>query len=252
MSVSSINQELVAKVREAVLRLSSPREMDGRVLIDLPIMYPSGALVVVQIQQSADKILVSDMGHGLIEAELMAADSHYPSAASKAAADYAVKFDGYAIFALWVPVSRIESAIVSVANASSRAAIDAVAKASEVRARDQNERIYERVREIFGARKVSKKQEIIGKHSAWEAHNVIITPNKSLAVFEYMTGHQVSVSSKFFMFSDIRSSNPDISLNAVVKSMSELTEKTKLITDVANIVPVDAPADLYRRYAEAA
>ncbi|MBZ0325594.1 MAG: hypothetical protein K8F57_05285 [Alphaproteobacteria bacterium] len=239
------------RVREALSRLATTREMDGRVVVDLPIMYPSGAMVVVQVERNGDKVLVSDMGCGLVEAELSAADEYYGTAAKKAAEAYSVGFDGYAIFALWVPIGRIESAIVCVGNASCRAASEAVRRASEVQSRSQNERIFDRIARVFGKERVSRTTEIAGQHVSWEAHNVIVFPNRRRAVFEYMTNHTNSVSNKFMMFSDIRAADSSISLNSVVKSLDELGEKAQMVGDVANIVPLKASDEQFRQFAEA-
>lgn len=251
MSIAARNQHLKERAQEAVARLSGAREMDGRIVVDLPLMYPSGAMVALQIEQSSDKILVSDMGHGLVEAELTAADEYYGAAAAKAADEFSVGFDGYAIFALWVPVSRIESAIVCVGNASCRAAADAIRRAVEAQSRNENERIYDRIAGIFGRRMVSKRAEIAGRYAAWDAHNVIVFPNRHRAVFEHMSSHANSVSSKFMMFSDIKAVNGNISLNSVVRSLETLDEKAKLVGDVANIISVGAPDDQFRYFAEA-
>ncbi len=252
MSAATTNDQVIPHVRAALARLAGVREMDGRVVVDLPIMYPSGAMVVVQIDQSGDKVLVSDMGYGLVEAELVAAQEFYGAAATKAADDFSVGFDGYAIFALWVPASRIESAIACVANASCRAAADAVRRAAEVQSRNRNEQIYDRVATVFGKRFVAKTAEIAGRYASWDAHNVIVFPDRRRAVFEYMTSHANSISSKFMMFSDIRSVDESISLNSVVRSLDELDEKARIISDVANIVPIKASDDEIRRFAEAA
>lgn len=251
MSIMTSNQVLVERVREAVARLAGAREMDGRVVVDLPIMYPSGAMVVVQVERNGDKVLASDMGYGLVEAELSAAEEFYGVSATRAAEEFSVGFDGYAIFALWVSIDRLESAIVCVGNASSRAAAEAVRRASDIQSRSQNERIFDRIAKVFGKKSVARKTEIPGRHASWDAHNVIVFPDRRRAVFEYMTNHANSISNKFMMFSDIKAVDDSISLNSVVKSLDDLGEKAQLVGDVANIVPMRATDDQFRRFAEA-
>jgi hypothetical protein len=251
MNITTSTQVLIERVREAVVRLAGAREMDGRVVVDLPIMYPSGAMVVVQVERNGDKVLVSDMGYGLVEAELSAAEEFYGSSAAKAADEFSVGFDGYAIFALWVPIGRLESAVACVGNASSRAAAEAVRRAANVQSRSQNERIFDRIAKVFGKKIVTRSAEISGRHVAWPAHNVVVFPNRRRAIFEYMTNHANSASNKFMMFSDIRAVDESISLNTVVKSVDELGEKAQMVGDVANIVPMQATDDQFRRFAEA-
>ncbi|WP_156907282.1 hypothetical protein [Thalassobaculum salexigens] len=251
MSFSILNPELIESVHAALGRLAAAREMNDRLLVDLPVMYPSGATAVVQVEQNRDRVLVSDLGHGLIEAEMAAAEEFFGPAARRTADEFSVNFDGYAIFALWVPIGRLEAAIACVANASCRAAAEAIQKASEMQVRNQNEQIFERVSSVFGKNMVIKKTEIEGRHISWSAHNVIVFPNKSRAIFEYMTGHANSVSNRYMMFSDIKSADHSISLNSVVNSIDELGEKAQMISDVANIVPIKATDDQYRRFAKA-
>jgi hypothetical protein len=250
LTVSKVDQALTRRVTEALGRIANWRDSGGRIMIDLPLMYPSGSMVVVDAEQNRDKIWVSDMGQGLVEAEMMGASDSYGSVASKAAKDYGVEYDGNSIFALWVPASRIEAAIVCVANASHTAAADAVRHASEVHSRRHDDMIYERIVRVFGRPIVAKSVEISGLRTVWEAHNVVLFPNGRKAVFEFMTKHPTSVSSKFLKFSDMKSAPLPISLNAVVPDL-ELDPRSQMIGDVANIVTIEAEDDALRGYAEA-
>lgn len=252
MTSSTTNKNLIARVKEALARIASVRESDGRVLVDLPIMYPSGAMAVVEVVRNRDKFWVSDMGHGLLEAEFMAADPYYGRVARKIAEEFSVDFDGNAIFALWVSEGRLEAAIICVANASNKACSEAIRQASEVHARRQNERIFSRIVKVFGERFVTKSAPINGAHASWEAHNVVVLPKDRRAVFEFMSGHPNSVSNKFLMFTDIQKAHPNFALNAVVHSVSELDEKAQIVGDIANIVEINASDDIYKQYAVAA
>lgn len=228
------------------------RGLDGRVVVDVPVMYPSGATAIVEIERNGDNYWVSDMGNAHIETEYAAAQMYFATVARKVAENYGVSFDGHAIFALWVPSQRLEAAIVCVANASNAACSEAIRQASEVKFKKQNEKIFQRVQSVFGSNIVSKSMEIQGRHAQWEAHNVVRFPNRKKAVFEHMTNHTTSVSTKFLMFTDIRSSNEEISLNAIVSKIDSLDEKAQMIADVANIVSITASDDDFRRYAGAA
>ena len=252
MSKSVTSQETIARVREALARIATVRDTDGRMLVNLPIMYPSGAMAVVEVVRNQDRYWVSDMGHGLLEAEFMAADTYYGRVAHKVADEFGVDFDGNSIFALWVTEGRLEAAIICVANASNRACAEAIRQASEVHARRQNERIFTRIVKVFGERFVTKSAPISGAHASWEAHNVVALPNERRAVFEFMSEHQNSVSSKFLMFTDIRKAHSDYSLNAVVRSIDGLDEKAQLVGDIANFVEIKASDEVFRQYARAA
>lgn len=247
------NQELQSRIAQAVERLMGRRERaGGQVHVSVPVTYPSGASVVVEIEQNADRIWVSDMGAGILEAEMMGAQESYQQLARKKADEFGVGYDNRAMFVLWAPSGRLESAIVCVANASAQAAADAVRHASEAQSRRQNALVFERVKRIFGERHVSRTAEIYGRRSSWEAHNVVLFPDSHRAVFEPMAAHPNSVSAKFLMFSDLRDAELDVSLNAVVESLDSLDRKSQMVGDVANIIELRAADDLYRRYGRAA
>lgn len=239
------------RVRGALQRLVSVQEIDGKASVSLPVMYPSGATVVVEIERNEDKYWVSDLGYGHVEAEMAGAQSFYSKIASRVADDFGVGYDGSAMFALWVTDSRLEAAITCVANASNRACSEAIQQAVEAKSRRQNEKIFERVRSVFGDRAVARSQDILGKHAHWEAHNVVVFPNRHRAVFEHMTAHTNSVSTKFLMFSDIRAADASISLNVMVRDIGALDEKGQMVGDVANILSLVASDEQIREYAKA-
>ena len=253
MSVELTTDGLRKRVSEAVERLISHRESDGgKVLLNVPVTYPSGSSVVVEIEQNADRIRVSDMGMGLVEAEMMAARDSYQRLTRRKAEEFGVTYDNRAMFALRTPSSRLEAAVVCVANASAQAASDAVRHASVAQARRQSEVVFEKVSRAFGLRSVSRSMEIRGKRSAWEARNVVVFPDAHRAIFEPMTGHAASVSSKFLMFSDLLDASLPVSLNAVVENPEDLDSRARMVGDVANIIKLGAADDVYRRYGRAA
>ena len=79
----------------------------------------------------------------------------------------------------------------------------AILSASEEKERRDNAELYERVREFFGDRAVAKREELGGREAKWAAHNVVTLPNRRKAVFEFVTAHTNSISSKYMMFSDL-------------------------------------------------
>mmetsp|Transcript_27439 Transcript_27439/g.50593 ORF Transcript_27439/g.50593 Transcript_27439/m.50593 type:complete len:221 (-) Transcript_27439:350-1012(-) len=219
--------------------------------MNVPVMYPSGATTTVEIEMNGGNCWVSDMGHGLVEAEYMGAQGFYTKSAKDVAGQHGVQFDGNSIFALWVPVARLESAIVCVANSSCQAAQSAIQSASEQKATKKNDQIFERIQAVFGKNIVSKSADIQGRHAQWDAKNVVIFPDRRKAVFEFMTGNSISVSSKFLMFSDILKANDGVSLNAVVSKANQLNSKGQMIADVANIIEFTATDQEFMQVAKA-
>ena len=145
MSSLTTSPQLESRVSDALKRIASVRTLEGRTVMNVPVMYPSGATTTVEIEMNGGNCWVSDMGHGLVEAEHMGAQGFYTKSAKDIASQHGVQFDGNSIFALWVPVSRLKAAIVCVANSSCQAAQSAIQSASEQKATKKNDQIFERL-----------------------------------------------------------------------------------------------------------
>jgi hypothetical protein len=247
------DQTIKAKIEEAVAGLVSVRANGDRVRIALPLLYPSGSGSAVEVMVNGDNCFVSDFGFGAMEAEMYGADPFYESNAKKAADRFGVGFDGMSIFKTWASLSRLDAAVVAVANASVQAATWAIMSASEDKERRDNAELYERVRGFFGDRAVAKREELGGREARWSAHNVVTLPNHRKAVFEFVTAHTNSISNKYMMFSDLARREEDAySLNSVVKSIPRIGSKGALLADVSHLIELNSPKETYLRFAEAA
>ncbi|MEP3180384.1 MAG: hypothetical protein ABJO45_12615 [Lentilitoribacter sp.] len=250
--MSTANKDLERRVSDALKRIVSVRSIQGRIVINVPVMYPSGATSAIEIELNGENCWVSDMGHGLVESEYMGAQDFYGNAAKEVASRFGTKFDGNSIFALWVPIGRLEAAIVCVANSSCQAAQAAIQIASEQKSSRKNDQIFEKISAVFGKNLVSKSTEMKGRHAQWNAKNVVVFPDRRRAIFEYMTDNTNSVSNKFLMFSDIRKADEKVSLNAVVTNTEKLDAKGQMIADIGNIIGLDASDDEFIQVTKAA
>ncbi len=240
------------RIRTAATRLMSMRSDAERVRISVPVIYPSGASSAVEVTVNGDKCFVSDMGIGYSEAFLSNASEFFDHQAKQAAARFGIGYDGDSIFALWAPLDRMEAAIAMVANASVQAASLAILKAAEDRDVRRSDELYDRVRTIFKAADVQKSAELAGKETKWSAHNVVFLPAGRVAVFEFVSPHGNSVSSKFMMFSDLAKSEHPPALVSVVKSVETMGARGNMLADVSHVVEFTRPDADFVRYAKAA
>ncbi|MBC6404092.1 MAG: hypothetical protein GDA39_03560 [Hyphomonadaceae bacterium] len=168
-----------ALVEQALHRIASVDVMDGRALVRMPVMYPSGANCSVEVETNKDTCRVSDMGFGLVEAEYTGATEYYAKAARDASQACGTEFDGNAVVALGVPVSRLESAIVCVANASNQAAHEAIRIASDQKSRRRNGEVFDQAISVSGEEHVAESADIEGRGNAtrdalnWTAREAI-------------------------------------------------------------------------------
>lgn len=66
-----------------------------------------------------------------------------------------------------------------------------------------------------------------------------------------MTAHTNSISTKYLMFSDIKSADQDISLNVMIRDIAALDEKGLMVGDIANILSLSSSDEQIREYAKA-
>lgn len=230
---------------EAALRdLASVWDEDGRVILAVPVRYPSGATAALEVSGGTSEVWISDRGFGLLEAEMIGAEGSFATAAKVEAARHGIDFDGHSIFAARVPIDQIAVGIVAVANASSAAATEAIRAASVRKAQDLNEAIFDRLQRIFPDQHISRKVNIAGDKVEWEAHNVVMLGDRR-AIFEPVLPSAGSISAKFLMFSDL-AKRPNLRLNAVVEDAAKLGNKGLMLRDVAKVIESSAPVQLYR------
>lgn len=222
-------------VLEAIKSLSQTWREGEAQLVSLPVQYPSGALTVVQVSLGKSEAHLSDMGAGLWEAEQLCPDTSYRRHAEHEAMRYGLRFDGHAVLALEIPISAVSAGLIAVANASAQAACAAVLADAEKRDSSRNDEIFDRVRYAFPDSHVSKSLDIAGERASWKAHNVVALHDNRKVVFEPVTNHPASISSKFLMFSDL-AKRPKLVLNAVFPDRDNIDPKGQMLREVANIL----------------
>ena len=250
-STMATPESISENICQAVQRLVSTRRSGETVLVSLPIMYPSGAFAAIGVTLSGENAFVSDSAVGLREAEMAGAFDFFEHSANQAARSFGVSYDGASLFLASASISRVEGAIVAVANASSAAVHQAVLRASMAKEVSRNTHVYDLVSDVFGSRNVSKTEEIRGREATWTAHNIVRVGSRR-AIFEYVSSNTNSVASKFLMFSDIMRLEDAPLRNSVVSSLQGMGPKSVMLHDVSNVIAMNADPREFRRFVEAA
>jgi hypothetical protein len=238
------------KVLERVVSRLMKITPDGeRARLTVPVLYPSGASAAVEVIFNKENCFVSDIALGQVEAEMHGAASFYDASARKSAERFGVGYDGLSIFKLWSSIEKIESAIITVANASAFAATSAIYKAVEDKDNRKNDELFERVSKLFGRQRVHREKELVGRDAPWPAHNVVDLSNDKSAVFEFVSNNQNSIASKFMMFSDLGKVEDRFILNAVVNKLELIGKKGAMIADVATMVEINAEDQVFLKRA---
>ncbi|MEP3431581.1 MAG: hypothetical protein ABJN98_23060 [Roseibium sp.] len=252
MNVTDINiSNFYARVIDARDKIAAVREDGKSIRVSIPVVYPNGNMAALEITPSDASAFITDMGLGHLESEYSGAEAYFDSQAKKAAERFGVSYDGYNLFAIEVPITNLESAMIAVANASVQAASNAIYRSIEDRSSASNDQVYERLLGVFGANSVEKSVEIKGLRETWPAHNVVVLNTGSTAIFEYVSSHQTSISNKFYMYSDLMNSEKTLSLNSVVENINSFNKaKGQLLADISHVVPIAAKNSQYERYAK--
>lgn len=234
------------RLERAVSRLMGTRLNGDRARMAVPALFPSGSSAAVEIVLNGNDCFVSDMGLGQAEAEMQGASTFYDFAARKAIERFGVGYDGLSIFVVRTSLDQIETAISVVANASVNAASTAIYRALEEREKTKSEELFRKVSRAFGQSSVAREEEVIGREAAWPAHNVVTIEDRKI-IFEYVTENQISIASKFMMFSDLSKSSRSYSLNSVVSNIDKLGAKGAMLADVSYVMQIAANDDDFRR-----
>lgn len=242
-------QLFTERLSKAVSRLMNVSAEGDRARVSVPILYPSGSSSAVEIILNGSNCFVSDLALGQMEADMYGAGSFYDVAARKSADRFGVGYDGLSIFAVWAPVENIESAIMSVANASITATNSAIFKAIDDKEKKKNDELFDRVVHIFGRSDVLKEAEVVGRDAKWDAHNVVVLSDRKKLIFEYITESQNSIAAKYMMFSDLSKSQFQYALTSVVSNVGNISRKGTMLAEVSTVMQIASNDDDYKRRA---
>jgi hypothetical protein len=239
-------------IEAVVMELVHAEFRGGNVFIRTPVLYPSGATVVVRVDDAGKTFFVTDMGAGYQEADMMGASLIYARHARAIAESAGIRFDNEAFFVIEASREQLPGAIATVANCSQEAVGLAAYKLSERRASDVAELLYDRLVRIFTLPKVAKNASIIGASNTEYNVAALVTLDKRPAVFEAVANHPASIvfaNSKFHDFALLE--RPPVSI-AVVRKKKELGTYHNLLAQVAHVIETDVSDERISKIARAA
>jgi len=245
--MAEIGHPIADVVDETLRRIASAEHFSQGSLAKLPLLYPSGASVVVQITEVQDRCFVTDMGLGFQEAEMIGATRQYVGFAESLAASAGVKYDGRSVFIAEVPRDRLAGAMITIANCSQQAANLAAMKIAEKTDSDAKEELFERLRIIFPDESVEKDAPIVGASSHKWKVSVLVAGKQGQAIFEAVTQHHVSIVSAAAKFGDIARLETPPPRIAVVRNKAALGDYLGVIAPAASsVIEFAAANDTYR------
>jgi hypothetical protein len=246
------HQSLESAINSAIEKLVRAEIGQFGAMVTLPVRYPSGASVVLQLSESGDRCLVTDYGMAYLEAEMIGTTRSFVAYAPKIAERTGIRYDGRSFFAVEVPKDRLAGAMTVVANCSHRAALYAASKASEEQDRGVKEQVYERLSTVFGRSNIDRDIQLHGSSShAWPV-SFSVSRGTGRAIVETVTAAPVSISSVVTKFHDIgRLEFPPPRL-IVTRNKRSLGNYLGVLAPVSTaLLEIRAANDDYIRYSEA-
>ncbi|SMF50437.1 hypothetical protein SAMN02982917_2587 [Azospirillum oryzae] len=246
-------------VDEAARSLSAVRHDEDASYLRTPVMYPGGSMVVIRVAAvgagsgpSADRFIVSDMGLGRQEADLMGAAPLFARWAPKVAERAGVSFDHRDFFLMEVARPQLAGAVATIAACSQEAVQLTAFKLAERRQQDATERLYERLVTVFSRDRVAKDVEVLGaSNTPWHVAT-LVSADGHKAVFEPVANHPTAIAAAVTKFFDIAQLENGPARIAVVRNKEAFGTKLAVIAGAAKVVDESIPDAALHRLAEAA
>lgn len=201
--VDLIQEKLSKAVDQAVGQLFRTEHFLSASVVALPLTYPSGASVLLEVSGQRDRYFVCDRGGAFQEAELMGAVRQFKADAQRLAQDAGIKFDGREMFVAEVPRDALPGAFTVVANCSQLAASLAALAASNRGADEAIDLLYWRLSKLMPTASIDKKAEVRGASTHKWSVDIAVANDNTRAVFDVIADHYHSLTSTATKFFDI-------------------------------------------------
>lgn len=232
-------------VEDAARQLVAVEEVSGAQYVKTPLMYVSGASVVVRVERagSSTEFLVSDFGSGHQEAEWLGGELTFRRVARSIADAAGIGFDHFAFFAVRISRDQMAGAIATVANCSQEAVLVTSTRVAEKRAKDDAAELYDRLSDLFTPRAVTRDASIVGaSNTEWHVAALVHAGNRPVA-FEAVTKHPNSIVYAATKFHDISLVKPSPGRVAVVQRKDQLKTYLGVLSQSSSNVIEQRSAD---------
>jgi hypothetical protein len=248
-----VDQEFSRIVDAVAKEIVSTEHFGGGSIIKVPLIYPSGAGVVIEITQHQERFFVSDMGMGSREVEMYGAGPGVFNRIGIALAeDAGIRFDNQAFFVAEASRGQLASATTMVANCSSNAVAQAVYKTSERRYAEDADAVYIRLKDVFRPANISRNVEFMGASThKWPVSNVVNYHGK-VSIFDPVRKSRASVVNAVAKFHDIARLERPPKRFSVVANIEELGDFVNVLSQASSVIQLNEKSETIIRMAEAA
>jgi hypothetical protein len=252
-TLNAPRQPLSETVEAAVKKLVSVEHYRAASLVSMPIMYPSGASVVLEISAQAGRVFISDRAGGFQEAEFLGATRLYGREAIRVASDAGIRFDGRDMFVAEVPIGSVTGAMALVASCSANAANICALKSAERDEKYAKDALFEKLTEVYGTGGFEKEVQVIGSSNHKWKVDAVVKQNHSMAIFNSVTKSYVSAAGTAAKFHDFARLEIAPRRVAVITSREEVGDWIGVLASAANaVIEINAANDQFVKAGKAA
>lgn len=250
-SLLSLNSAVEQAVAEAVSGLTSFDALNGRYRINLPIIMPSGGLIDVSAYPEPNgSFLVTDDGAAFFEVSGYGVTRRsFFTVAKDRAVRVGATFDGNAFLFVRVRADQLKAAIISIGNLSAEVAAEVVERSVVAKSEHSRDKLFSRIDEAFPGKSISHDVEIFGASTAPYKFDALVKLNGRSAAFDIFTKDPISIAAAYTKLSDVSRMDENPSLIGVTSDPDSIGPKLTLISSVARVIRIDAPADTLRQAA---
>jgi hypothetical protein len=237
--------KIAQQVSGALIKISI-REETAR--LSLPLLYPGGSMVPVEISKLRDSFLVSDAGVGRREASLLGGERTFLRIASDIATRFGVRFDHNMFFDAEVPADEVVVAVIAVANASKTAVENTAMQMAVTTHADFRASVWEKLDRVFGSEKVQKSKSVRGSSEEWE-FDAVVKLREHISLFEVVIPHANAVNSAVTKFLDVRDLGKAAPGRIAVLTDKDRTPHLPVLARTAKWISYNASDANYRKAA---
>ncbi len=239
----------IAQIADEVARLLvriTAREESAR--LSLPLLYPGGSMVGVEISRLRNGFLVSDGGAARREAGLLGGERSFVQLAPSIATRFGVRFDHNMFFDVNVERDDLVIAVLAIANASKAGVEETALRLAAVEHADYQAMLWSKLEHVFTPKAVARKVPFRGRHEDWEFDAAVQVHGRT-SLFEIVTPYANSVNSAVTKFVDIKNLGNAAPNRIAILTNKDRTPHLSVLGSTARWINVDDSDDTYRKAA---
>lgn len=242
VKVESGISQIATEVARALVRISA-REESAR--LSLPLLYPGGSMVGVEISRLRDGFLVSDAGAARREAGMLGGERSFIQLAPQIATRFGVRFDHNMFFDVNVSRDELVIAVSAIANASKAGVEETAMRLAVVEHADYQAMLWTKLDHVFTPKVVARKLPFRGRHEDWEFDAAVQIGGKT-SLFEIVTPYANSVNSAVTKFVDVKDMGDGAPNRVAILTNKDRTPHLSVLASNARWIQYDANDESYR------